>query len=49
MYVHVGHKAYVKGSRGFDKLVTEFGEQIVGEDGEVDRKQLGKLVFGNKV
>ncbi|KAL4216382.1 hypothetical protein ACF0H5_024109 [Mactra antiquata] len=44
----LGHKAYIKGSPGFDKLVKEFGEQVIGENGEIDRKQLGKIVFGDK-
>ena len=39
----------MKGTPGFDKVVGAFGAHIVGEDGEVDRKALGKVVFGQKV
>ncbi|XP_053387502.1 bifunctional coenzyme A synthase-like isoform X2 [Mercenaria mercenaria] len=44
----LGHKAYIKGTPGFDKVVAAFGQQVVGEDGEISRKELGKIVFGNK-
>jgi dephospho-CoA kinase len=30
-------------------VVAAFGEQVIGEDGEVNRKELGKIVFGKKV
>ena len=45
----LGHKAYLKGTRGFEKVVETFGEDIVGKDGEVDRKLLGPKVFSDKV
>lgn len=44
----LGHRAYVKGTPGFDKVVEAFGQHIVGEDGEINRKELGKIVFGSK-
>ena len=44
-----GHKAYVKGTPGFDKVVAAFGEEIIGEDGEINRKSLGAKVFADKV
>ncbi len=43
----VGHAAYLKGSETFDAVVAEFGEEIVGADGEIDRKALGGKVFGD--
>lgn len=42
----LGHQAYVKGSDAFHKVVAQFGEDIVGDDGEVDRRALGAKVFG---
>ena len=44
-----GHKAYRKGSPAYDKVVAAFGEDVVGEDGEINRRALGPKVFGNKV
>ena len=31
----------------FQKIVDEFGDAVVGEDGELDRKELGKMVFSS--
>ncbi|MHB8393276.1 MAG: dephospho-CoA kinase [Candidatus Dormibacteria bacterium] len=33
------------GTPGLDEVVREFGPQIVGENGELDRSQLGGIVF----
>ncbi|MBO5461456.1 MAG: dephospho-CoA kinase, partial [Ruminococcus sp.] len=33
------------GQSCFVKIVEVFGEEIVGEDGELDRKKLGEIVF----
>ena len=43
----LGHEAYLPGTVGFDMVVDAFGDQIVGEDGTVDRKKLGPIVFSN--
>ena len=43
-----GHRAYEKDSEGFLAVVNEFGHDIVGEDGEIDRRVLGGKVFGNQ-
>lgn len=43
----VGHASYRKGSETFRELVQAFGEEIVGSDGEIDRKALGGKVFGD--
>jgi len=43
----VGHSAYLKGTETFDKVVEAFGEDVVGADGEVDRKALGGKVFAD--
>ena len=42
----LGHLAYVKGTDAFHKVVAQFGEDVVGADGEVDRRALGAKVFG---
>lgn len=41
----LGHRAYVKGTDAFHKVVAQFGEDVVGADGEVDRRALGAKVF----
>ncbi|MEM7406846.1 MAG: dephospho-CoA kinase [Pseudomonadota bacterium] len=42
----LGHRAYEPGTPGFDAVVAEFGDHIVGQDGQIDRKALGGEVFG---
>ncbi len=42
-----GHRAYEPDSPGFHAVVNEFGHDIVGEDGEIDRRILGGKVFGD--
>ncbi len=41
------HRMFDPGREGFDNAVAEFGEEIIGDDGFIDRKQIGNLVFGN--
>jgi dephospho-CoA kinase len=43
----LGHEAYLPETVGFDQVVAEFGGHIVGENGEVDRKKLGPIVFSD--
>ncbi len=43
----VGHEAYTPGSEGWQTVVDAFGRQIVAENGEIDRKALGAIVFGD--
>lgn len=40
------HTMYEPGKPAFDRIVAEFGEGVVGEDGYIDRKALGDIVFG---
>jgi dephospho-CoA kinase len=42
----VAHETYRAGSPGFERLRAAFGDQVVGPDGEIDRRVLGGLVFG---
>ena len=41
------HRLYDPGTPGFERVVAEFGTEVVGADGYVDRKVLGSKVFGN--
>jgi len=41
------HRLYDPGTPGFARVVAEFGADVVGQDGFVDRKVLGSKVFGN--
>ena len=43
----LGHEAYLPGTKGFGQVVGAFGEEIVGDDGFVDRKKLGPIVFSD--
>ncbi len=43
----VGHEAYEPGTKVWQEVVAAFGRDIVGEDGGIDRKKLGPIVFGN--
>lgn len=44
----VGHRVYDPGTPGFEKVVNEFGHDLVADDGSIDRKILGGKVFGNQ-
>ena len=41
------HRMYDPGKPGFDRIVAEFGDEVVGSDGFIDRKVLGSKVFGD--
>lgn len=43
----VGHEAYARGSGCYDAVVEAFGPDVVGPDGEIDRRALGGKVFGD--
>ena len=42
----LGHRVYDPGTQGFNEVVTAFGEDLIGADGQIDRKVLGSKVFG---
>jgi len=44
----LGHLAYSPGSECLKKVAAAFGDKVIGNDGAVDRRILGQLVFGNK-
>ena len=41
----VGHASYRSGTEGFEKVTKAFGNDLIGSDGEIDRKKLGPIVF----
>jgi dephospho-CoA kinase len=41
----VAHEVYAPGTEGFDRIVERFGEDVIGEDGAIDRAALGAIVF----
>ena len=43
----VGHEAYTPDSEGWRKVISAFGQDIVGPENEIDRKKLGSIVFSD--
>jgi dephospho-CoA kinase len=43
----LGHEAYTPGTDCFRDVVAAFGDDVVGADGQIDRKVLGAKVFGD--
>jgi len=41
------HETYAPGTEGFEAVVREFGAGVVGPNGEIDRRRLGEIVFGD--
>jgi dephospho-CoA kinase len=41
----VGHAVLVRGAEGYGRVVEAFGEGILNDDGEIDRKRLAAVVF----
>ena len=44
----LGHAAYAPGTKGFNKVIDAFGNELIAKDGTIDRKALGKRVFGEE-
>ena len=42
----LGHRAYDPGTGAFQQVIETFGEDVRGDDGQVNRKALGVKVFG---
>jgi len=45
----LAHQTYTHGTSIWDKIVSEFGEQILRTDKEIDRSKLREIVFGNEL
>ena len=43
----VGHEVYLPGQPGYEDIVAEFGQDVVAEDGTIDRRKLGTIVFSS--
>jgi len=43
----VGHETYQPGTPGWERVVAEFGREVVSPDGSIDRKRLGAIVFAD--
>jgi dephospho-CoA kinase len=43
----VGHETYRQGSETYRAVIEAFGSDVVGADGEIDRRALGGKVFGD--
>ena len=44
---HVGHEAYTPHSEAWNEVVKAFGKSILQDDGEIDRRKLGGIVFAD--
>ncbi len=41
----IGHEVYSPGRPAWQEIVKEFGHDVVADDGTIDRKKLGAIVF----
>ncbi len=44
----IAHENMKKGGIAYDEIVSAFGSEILVENGEIDRKKLGGIVFSDK-
>lgn len=44
----LAREVVARGTPGLDAVVEEFGSELVGPDGELDRPAMGRLVFGDE-
>jgi dephospho-CoA kinase len=44
----IGHEVYRPGTAGWNQVVQSFGASIVADDGTIDRKELGSIVFADR-
>lgn len=43
----VGHEVYLPGKPAYDEIIATFGREVVADDGTIDRKKLGPIVFSD--
>lgn len=43
----LGHEVLLPGGEAYEPVIREFGKEIVGADGQIDRRHLAARVFGN--
>jgi dephospho-CoA kinase len=41
----VGHETYRSGQPAWDEIMEAFGDVVIDSDGEIDRRELGRIVF----
>lgn len=44
----VGHDIMKKKGLAFSPIIKEFGEKLIGSDGEIDKEKLSKIVYADK-
>ena len=44
----LGHKVLLRPNKTYYQLIKEFGEEILDENKNIDRKKLGNIVFSNQ-
>jgi dephospho-CoA kinase len=44
----LAHRALLKGSPVYEKVIAQFGSQLINAKGEIERQKLASLVFTNK-
>ena len=42
----VAHSVYAPGAEGYARVIAAFGPEVVADDGTIDRRKLGAIVFG---
>lgn len=45
----IAHRVIEKGTAVYQKILSLFGEEILGRDQQIDRKRLGKIVFNDSM
>ena len=43
----VGHEAYTPNTEAWEQVIAAFGDDILQDDGEIDRRKLGAIVFSD--
>src|SRR5262249_28541389 len=43
----IAHQVIEPGQPAYTEIVRDFGRQVVGEDGRIDRSKLGRIVFAD--
>lgn len=43
----IGHEVYAPATEGWRQVVAAFGDEVVADDGTIDRGRLGTIVFSN--
>ena len=43
----LAHEVMTAGSQAHEQIVARFGDRVVGADGEIDRAELGQIVFSD--